>query len=459
VANTQAPSLAVLALAGLAAPAVAEPPQYSSLGREQRIHHRPDPTDILRVWVVGGVEGDGILIQLPARHRRAPGGVDAAGERLEILVDGGSAGCADGPRMADFLEAVCATSHVVIEHAVVTHHDQDAPAVLAYLCRTGRFTFETVFHGGLACYRPGTDLGTPGRIPSHGAPPNLLVATSSGSVTRALGFLDAQGRIGRPWLVESADRLSELDARGALHGVYADLADALLRPLSGNPVRRFSRAGLGRPFVAEAEAESGRAVDPSQLRLRALWPPDPPRRLGAGLRETLQGNSVVFRLDYGDFSMLFAGDLGEVAQKALLGRLESAQEADSLRCDVLKIPDDGRAPHEPFLRVVAPVIAVASTGRGEFESGVARPPETTAIRLLGGFHRVFHTLLHEKAFSYAHIQSFEDLERLVEDSHVLVETDGTWFRVVEVARKARTPEPPTVARTARGDGTRWIRAR
>ena len=47
-----------------------------------------------------------------------------------------------------------------------------------------------------------------------------------------------------------------------------------------------------------------------------------------------------------------------------------------------------------------------------------------------------------------------------EYTHILIETDGEWFRIVELpdAEPELIGNPPTVAKTKRGNGTRWIKA-
>jgi hypothetical protein len=48
---------------------------------------------------------------------------------------------------------------------------------------------------------------------------------------------------------------------------------------------------------------------------------------------------------------------------------------------------------------------------------------------------------------------------MIEEAHILIETDGKWFRIVEVPETFDLAHIPTVAQTRRGDGTRWVRAK
>ena len=69
-------------------------------------------------------------------------------------------------------------------------------------------------------------------------------------------------------------------------------------------------------------------------------------------------NSLVFRLQYGDFSMLFCGDIQENAEKVLL------ESGVDLRADVLKVAHHGSdtSSSTMFLQAVRPKYAVISAG-------------------------------------------------------------------------------------------------
>jgi len=76
--------------------------------------------------------------------------------------------------------------------------------------------------------------------------------------------------------------------------------------------------------------------------------------------DDLNDASLVLRIRYGMFSILFAGDIGSgVEEKLILAR-------NNLRADVLKIPHHGSrhsSSHE-FLAIVQPRVAVLSVGKG-----------------------------------------------------------------------------------------------
>jgi competence protein ComEC len=86
-------------------------------------------------------------------------------------------------------------------------------------------------------------------------------------------------------------------------------------------------------------------------------------------------DSMVLRLQYGDFSMLFTGDLEEEAEVTL------AESGENLRSDVLKVGHHGskKASSESFLAVVSPQIAVISCGK---DNRYGHPAPDTVNRLM-----------------------------------------------------------------------------
>ncbi len=72
----------------------------------------------------------------------------------------------------------------------------------------------------------------------------------------------------------------------------------------------------------------------------------------------LNNGSVAFRLTYGDFSLLFTGDIEEETEPALLAWKER------LRADVIKVPHHGSrtSSHQSFIQAVDPDLALISVG-------------------------------------------------------------------------------------------------
>ncbi|MDJ0982344.1 MAG: hypothetical protein QNI94_12005, partial [Kiloniellales bacterium] len=76
---------------------------------------------------------------------------------------------------------------------------------------------------------------------------------------------------------------------------------------------------------------------------------------------------------------------------------------------------------------------------------------------LGGPTRNYHTYIHEDPFTWSEMAGEAARLNMAERSHVLLETDGTCFRVVEVQEAGDAGwTPPGVRETGEGHGTRWI---
>ena len=103
-----------------------------------------------------------------------------------------------------------------------------------------------------------------------------------------------------------------------------------------------------------------------------------------GSRSDINSNSLVFRLEYGSFRMLFTGDAGTETEERLLG------SGDDLRADVLKVGHHGSAygSTEDFVRAVAPRIAIVSVGRHNL---FGHPSPQTIATLEAAGARIYRT--------------------------------------------------------------------
>lgn len=106
---------------------------------------------------------------------------------------------------------------------------------------------------------------------------------------------------------------------------------------------------------------------------------------GRSVSHTINGQSVVFRLAYGDWHLLFAGDLNEQAETALVEAHER-REVD-LRSEVFKVPHHGSADFlHDFLRAVEPVVSVVSSGDESARKEYIHP-RATLLSALGKYGR------------------------------------------------------------------------
>ena len=74
----------------------------------------------------------------------------------------------------------------------------------------------------------------------------------------------------------------------------------------------------------------------------------------------INNNSLVVKLEYKDFKMLFTGDIEEIAEESLL----KLYEKEELKADILKVPHHGSktSSSKKFLEAVSPKLALIGVG-------------------------------------------------------------------------------------------------
>jgi beta-lactamase superfamily II metal-dependent hydrolase len=100
---------------------------------------------------------------------------------------------------------------------------------------------------------------------------------------------------------------------------------------------------------------------------------------------TVNGHSIVLRLHFGNFRMLFAGDLNNAAEE-LLTKEHKAKKID-LSAEVFKVPHHGS--HEftsDFLKAVSPLVSVVSSGDESARKEYIHP-RATLMNALGRYSR------------------------------------------------------------------------
>ena len=129
--------------------------------------------------------------------------------------------------------------------------------------------------------------------------------------------------------------------------------------------------------------ERGNVLNFGDVRMEVIWP-----MAGDGdsvVSNDLEVNnfSIVFRLDYGEHSSLFTGDIyvkGTSGEALLLNRTDH----DLLKADLLKVPHHGHdtSGSSSFLRAIGAQMAVA-TGSVEIPEAVKTRYNDEGIQLLG----------------------------------------------------------------------------
>jgi len=131
----------------------------------------------------------------------------------------------------------------------------------------------------------------------------------------------------------------------------------------------------------------GDVIQLGNLELYVLHPSDPVDRYA-----NTNNSSVVIRLEYGDVSFLFTGDVEALGESEMLSELGSSA-SELLDIDILKVAHHGSktSSSEAFLSVVTPEVAVISVGEG---NRYGLPDEETLAALAEVGAEVYRTDHH-----------------------------------------------------------------
>jgi len=436
---------------------ISTPPSYSTFGRDQRINYSPKKNDLMRIWIVYVGQGDGILIQLPPKYDYDPNpedSVDEKTEHVDIMIDGGSFSSKNKTKMLDFLQSLYSFKPLIIEHTIITHHDLDHIRGLISILKEPSITVHNIYQNGLASYRPTEKI-----LKDIENSARAITKKSFGKIKQVMATLENDKEtIKEDYLIEGFDQLKNKYNQNILHGIYEDLAQAIIDKDEPQTVNDFLRVWEGSKFIDEYEKSIRTGTD--DIEIKVIWPQ---QKLKAyeNWSQTVNGNSVTFRIKYHNFEMLFTGDQNELSEKAVLEHLRKKNNEDLLNCDVLKVPHHGSNHNlEEFIvsGQTRPILSVASMGPKGFSTSW-KHPSTKVIKWTGGAHRFYSTYIHERKFNWDDMKEEKKRLKMIEKKHILIETDGEWFRLVEVDNLATDlNNPPTIKQTRRGNGTRWIKA-
>ena len=432
------------------------PPYYHTINREQKANYTPDEFELLKIWIVYVGQGDGILIQLPPKYNydnNENSEIDSPSERIDILVDGGSFLLSNRTKMREFIKSLYNQSNITVEHAVITHHDSDHITGLTTILKDHSIGVENIYHNGLASYSYKGEI-----IEKVNNADTVIAKKSNGKINRVLATVrSGDNIIEDSLLIKDIDQLQNKYCNDLLHGVYKNLAKSIIEKKGPSPVNSFNKVTEKSEFIDQIESARGNGLE--DISFAIIWPPSALHSFG-NWGETVNGNSVTFRLKYKNFEMLFTGDHNEKSEELLLKKYGLQESV--LICDVLKAPHHGSSHNlkEFFVRNgFEPVITVASMGEKGFNTNW-KHPSTDVIKWSGRAHRFYSTYIHERKFKWSDMTDKNKLAAMVETKHILIETDGIMFRIVEVDLNHNDLNvPPSMLHTRRGDGTRWIDAK
>lgn len=160
----------------------------------------------------------------------------------------------------------------------------------------------------------------------------------------------------------------------AAEDIRVEVLAPLVETVGGKPALKFLKT----------PADGPRPVD-------EVTSTDAPAGGGLSASHTINGHSIVFRLAYGAFSFLFAGDLNDEAGRMLTRQHNS--DAIKLTSEVFKVPHHGSADFSgAFIKAVSPLVSVVSSG-DESERKEYIHPRATLLGALGRFSRLDEPLI------------------------------------------------------------------
>ncbi len=276
----------------------------------------------------------------------------------------------------------------------------------AYLIANGRAKRAVLFIAAAAAL-----CLWPPRIPSHalvvtaidvGQADALLIRTPAGHAY----LVDAGGRlesgaqragtssseeIGEhivvPYLIRSGVHRLDAVLLSHPHGDHAGGIAPVLRTLGANGFADSGQSYPGHAYHDALNVAAARGIPLLEPRGGDVWRTNdgvtfrfygPTLPYITGSRSDINSNSLVFRLEYGSFRMLFTGDSGAETEARLLAA------GDDLRADVLKVGHHGSAygTTPDFVRAVSPRVAIVSVGRNNLFGHPS--PQTIATLLAAG---------------------------------------------------------------------------
>lgn len=128
--------------------------------------------------------------------------------------------------------------------------------------------------------------------------------------------------------------------------------------------------------------ESGQKINiEKNLYIDVLWPSK-----NQISENSLNNNSLICKLNYNNFSMLFTGDIEKVAEEKILNNIDN----DLLNVDILKVAHHGSktSSTEEFIKAVKPRIALIGVGKN---NKFGHPNEDVLNRLSNYGTKIYRT--------------------------------------------------------------------
>lgn len=345
---------------------------------------RLSATQQLKVFYVDVGQGDASLIEA---------------ENAVVIIDGGpNSGFhkylkkrLNALRRADAAIGIPERDQLFIDAVFISHFDQDHYQGLVSVLKDPKFKIGTLYHNGLPRYghSAGKDLAL-GKIIEHNDGTRSISTDFSGIASARTHLASGNFKTKKG---NDNDFSKFLDAVVEAHD--AQRLESVQRLVARNPSDpEVIRVGDDLAF---------RVLDPLTTKktgaVRLPVFPDPhdvtPTNLNPAPSEshTINGNSIVMRLEYKNSNFLFGGDLNQPAQKYLRARYGG--DLSLFHCDVNKACHHGSSDFDvAYLKDVFPSATVFSSGdNGSYDHPLPDAIGAAAKHSDGEFPLVFSTEL------------------------------------------------------------------
>lgn len=160
--------------------------------------------------------------------------------------------------------------------------------------------------------------------------------------------------------------------------IVADINDIEMRELTDNAVKK----GISVIHMKEDDI----LYEEDGLTLTALYPLKDENLMPRDSTTNANELSLVARLDYGDFSALFTGDIGFISEKRIL------DNSEDLSCSLLKVAHHGSkySSDQSFIEAINPDMSVISVGRNTY----GHPSPEAIERIAGQGSEIYQTIIN-----------------------------------------------------------------
>lgn len=327
---------------------------------------RSDVTDTpaFKAFFVDVGQGDGAIIE---------------GPNGRMLIDGGPSKNFHAFMRHLYGPTIAREGSVHFDAVVMSHPDSDHFNGLTHVLKDSRFTFGTVYHSGIMRYYGDTPEGAEFDLGN--------IASNAG---------------GEVYLTDTASTLEQIERRldtGSVMFQFRKFWEAALAAKQQGRLHSARRLNSRDDFVPGFAPEGSQPVLTAQVlgpvptkprgAVRYVTFPDPHDYPGTSpsSSHTRNGHSVILKLQFGQHSFLFGGDLNIPAQRYLLQHYGSAHPFES---DVAKACHHGSSDFDiDFIRRVNPQVNVFSSGDNKsFDH-----PMADALGAIGKYTRGDYPLL------------------------------------------------------------------